>query len=351
MNEPGSEERAASAAPAGPALADLFWLEPQREQLRDARASGRLPAALLIRDLPGGGGGALALVAAQAALCREPGAPCGRCATCRQVEEGRHPDLWLIGPEGESKQIRVDQVRELSDTLALTGYSSGASVAILDPAEALNANAANALLKTLEEPRAGVLLVLVASLASRLPATIVSRCQRLTVRPPSRQACLEWLQRHGSGEGDWGAVLDVLGLAPLRALSVSPAELGQLRRETRDMLERALAGRLDCAAAAERWSRQAFELRMACAENWVTERLLGRLGAAGNATEARPAGKPGVLDSGPSTLGLARWADALRDLANLAQTGVNRSLGVEQLLWQLVALGQPAMGQPATGQV
>jgi len=331
------------AAARGPALADLFWLEPQREQLRDARAQGRLPAALLIRDLPGGGGSALALVAAQAALCREPSAPCGQCGICRQVEEGRYPDLWRVGPEGDSKQIRVDQVRELADTLALTGYSSGAVVAILDPAEALNASSANALLKTLEEPRAGVLLVLVASLASRLPATIVSRCQRLTVRPPSRQACLAWLRRHGGdqgGEGGWEAVIDVLGLAPLQALSVSPGELQQLRRETRDMLDRALAGRLDCAAAAERWSRNAFELRMACAENWVTERLLRRLGAAGNATEARPHGKPGVLDSGPSTYGLARWADALREMTNLAQVNVNRALGVEQLLWQLAALGQ-----------
>jgi DNA polymerase-3 subunit delta' len=342
MSDAGRDE---GTTPAGPALADLFWLAPQREQLRDARAHGRLPAALLIRDLPGGGGGALALIAAQAALCREPAAPCGRCATCRQVEEGRHPDLWRVGPEGDSRQIRVDQVRELADTLALTGYSSGASVAILDPAEALNANAANALLKTLEEPRAGVLLVLVANLASRLPATIVSRCQRLTVRPPARQECLAWLQRHGGGAGDWGAVLDVLGLAPLRALGVAPGELQELRRETRDMLDRALAGRLDCAAAAERWSRQSFELRMACAENWVTERLMRRLGAAGNATEARPQSKPGVLDSGPSTYGLVRWADALRDLANLAQAGVNRSLGVEQLLWQLAALGQSSMGQ------
>jgi DNA polymerase-3 subunit delta' len=323
-----------------PVLADLFWLAPQREQLRDARANGRLPAALLIRDLPGGGGGALARVAAQAALCREPAAPCGRCGTCRKVEEGRHPDLWQVGPEGDSRQIRVDQVRELSDTLALTGYSSGASVAILDPAEALNANAANALLKTLEEPRPGVLLVLVASMASRLPATIVSRCQRLTVRPPARQACLEWLRRHGDAGGDWEAVLDVLGPAPLQALGVVPGELRQLREETRDMLERALAGRLDCASAAERWARQAFELRLACAENWVTERLLRRLGAAGNATEARPHGKHGVLDSGPSASGLVRWADALRDLGNLAQAGVNRALGVEQLLWQLVALGQ-----------
>ena len=331
-----------------PALDDLFWLAPQREQLRDARAHGRLPAALLIRDLPGGGGGALALIAAQAALCREPAAPCGRCATCLKVEEGRHPDLWRVGPEGDSRQIRVDQIRELTDTLALTGYSSGASVAILDPAEALNANAANALLKTLEEPRSGVLLVLVASLASRLPATIVSRCQRLTVRPPARQDCLDWLHRHGGGrggQGGWEAVLDVLGPAPLQALGVSPDELQQLRQETGDMLDRALAGRLDCAAAAERWSRQAFELRMACAENWVTERLLRRLGVAGNATEARPHGKPGVLDSGPSANGLVRWADALRELANLAQTGVNRALGVEQLLWQLVALGQAGVGQ------
>jgi DNA polymerase-3 subunit delta' len=337
MSAAGTDGAPAASAPK---LEDLFWLEPQRELLRQSRAQGRLPAALLVRGVPGGGGEALAIIAAQAALCREPGAPCGRCQACLQVREGRHPDLHEVGPEGDSQQIKVDQVRELAETLCLTGYSSGSTVAILNPAEALNANAANALLKTLEEPRSGVLIVLVASPVSRLPATIVSRCVRMDVRQPARAESLPWLRRHG-GEGDWEAVLDVLGPAPLRALSVPPAELLRLRRDTRGMLDQALAGRLEIAGAAERWVKDAFELRLACAENWVTERLLAQVGAATAAPELHTGTHRPVVDLVKNATGLVRLADALRELATLATANLNRSLAVEQLLWQLARQGQP----------
>jgi DNA polymerase-3 subunit delta' len=336
MSAAGTDGAQAGSAPK---LEDLFWLGPQRELLRQSRAQGRLPSALLVRGVPGGGGEALAIIAAQAALCREPEAPCGRCTPCLQVREGRHPDLHEVGPEGDSQQIKVDQVRELAQMLSLTGYSSGSAVAILNPAEALNANAANALLKTLEEPRPGVLIVLVASPVSRLPATIVSRCVRMDVRQPARAEALPWLRRHG-GEGDWEAVLDVLGPAPLRALSVKPAELLRLRRDTRGMLEQALAGRLEMAAAAERWVKDAFELRLACAENWVTERLMAQVGAVAAAPELHTGTHRPVLDSVKNAAGLVRLADALRELATLATANLNRSLAVEQLLWQLAKQGQ-----------
>ncbi len=88
----------------------------------------------------------------------------------------------------ESRQIRIEQVRELADELALTSHQGGYKVGILTPADALNRFAANALLKTLEEPPARTLLILVATQPSRLPATILSRCQRLRVRAPEPRA-------------------------------------------------------------------------------------------------------------------------------------------------------------------
>ena len=77
---------------------DLFWLASQVEQLRRSRAAGRLAHALLVHDRPGGGGVWLAMKAAQANLCREPDAPCGRCKICQAVAAGQHPDLYMVGP-------------------------------------------------------------------------------------------------------------------------------------------------------------------------------------------------------------------------------------------------------------
>jgi hypothetical protein len=135
-------------------------------------------------------------------------------------------------------------------------------------------------------------------------------------------------------------VLDVLGDAPLRALAVAPDELLRLRRETRGVLEQALAGRLEIPAAAERWVRDAFDLRMACAENWVTERLLQQVGVSEAPAELHTGTHRPVLDSLKNAAGLVRLADALRELANLATTGLNRALAIEQLLWQLARQGQ-----------
>src|SRR4029077_10785575 len=217
---------------------------PLVEQLRRARNSNRFPTGLLIHDERGAGGEALARFAAQLALCRAPDAPCGRCRDCRQWLVKQHPDYVEVKPLEESKYIRVEQVRDLAQELSLTSHGGGATVALLNPADSMNANAANALLKTLEEPRAGVTLILLCSVPSRLPATIVSRCQRLKVLAPGRAESIAWLERH-RGAGPWGSVLEVLGNAPFEALSVNPAELSRLKSETDRALSDALVGRLE----------------------------------------------------------------------------------------------------------
>ena len=240
-----------NAVVSGGADADLFWLAPQVQALRQARALGRFPHALLIQDLPGAGGLQLAQKAAQVALCTDANFPCGRCRECQRVLAHSHPDLWWVTLEEDASQIKVEQIRALNEILALTAHGSSASVAIIHPADLLNANSANALLKTLEEPRAGVLIVLVAEVSARLPATVLSRCLRMQVTLPSRAEGAAWLRRQ-RGEADWEAVLDIVGGAPLRALAADPAELVALRAETEAQLERALAGTLDVAPAAER---------------------------------------------------------------------------------------------------
>jgi DNA polymerase-3 subunit delta' len=199
----------------------------------------------------------------------------------------------------------------------------------------MNQNAANALLKTLEEPRPGVTLILLAAVPSRLPATILSRCQRLVLKAPARAEAVRWLeQQHGAGP--WPIVLDVLGDAPLEALKFDPAEVARLAAEIRETLEALRGGRLDIPATAERWARgELYELRLACIENWLT----GRIDSAALARRESPEMRNGAhLRETSSDMNIARLLkllDGVYELRRLRLTSINRALALEQLLWTL----------------
>jgi len=153
--------------------------------LRRAVDDGRPPHALLITGLPNVGKGTLARALAQALLCTDAQRPCGHCRACRLVAAGTHPDLRWVEPQGGS--LKVDQVRELTRQLALAPLEGTWQIAVLDRFELATPGAANALLKTLEEPPPSVILVLLAQQAEALLPTIVSRCQVLALRPIPRQ--------------------------------------------------------------------------------------------------------------------------------------------------------------------
>lgn len=209
------------------------WLVPELKRLQGAFTAGRLPHALLIHEAPGAGGEWLAGWLARMVLCASPAqAPCERCGACQRAAQGQHPDLTFIRPLEDSVQIRIEQVRELGRELALTAHQGGYKVGILSPADSMNRFAANALLKTLEEPPQGTLLILVASQPSRLPATILSRCQRVRVRAPQRAQAIAWLEA-ARGPGDWDNVLAVLGAGPMAAAGADPAAVAEISAEVR----------------------------------------------------------------------------------------------------------------------
>lgn len=210
------------------------WQSRQWERLQQAQRAGRLPHALLLAAPAGTGLRAFAERWGQARLCRaEPGErPCGQCPACEQSAAGTHPDFVRLQPEESGKAIGIDAVRALSDRVALTAGPQG-KVALIDPADAMTLQAANALLKTLEEPPAGSVIVLLSHRVSRLPATIRSRCQALTFGLPPRQAALDWLQQEGVAEAStWlaraaGAPLAARELAT-EAVDAEPAIDGLL---------------------------------------------------------------------------------------------------------------------------
>jgi DNA polymerase-3 subunit delta' len=308
------------------------WLEPQIERLRGAWVRQRMPHSLLIHESPGSGGEWLGQWAARLVLCehREE-APCGACVSCRRVAQGAHPDLALVRPTEGSTQIRIEQVRELSAELALTAHQGGFKVGLLAPADTMNRFAANALLKTLEEPPPATLLVLVATQPSRLPATLRSRCQQVRVPAPSRAASIGWLSAT-RGPGDWAAVLEVLGEAPLLAQAADPEALAALAAEVRGGLEEALAGRGDPGATAERWGRAEAPLRLACIERWLTDRIRAALGAGSGIAEVRAGAHPAVPRERVDLRGLFALLDAVRELKSSFEAPINRGLAFESLL-------------------
>src|SRR3954471_2464877 len=184
------------------------WLMPAWSMLAEDLRAGRLHHALLFVGARGYGKRALANALAVSALCTRraaDGSACGTCRGCVLFAAGSHPDLVRVtfelrDSDGKLRtEIIVDQMRALGQRLAMSTQFGGWQIAIVDPADAMNPNAANALLKTLEEPSSDTAIMLIADDPSRLPATIRSRCRRIEADMPTRDEALAWLSEQGIG--------------------------------------------------------------------------------------------------------------------------------------------------------
>ena len=344
-----------------PAL-QMPWIATVQATVTQARAAGRLGAGLLIHGGRGLGGEWLARWIAAGQFCTAdagPERPCGQCLACRQTFAGQHPDLHRIELERsikdgkEAKEIKIDQIRELSAELALTSHGRRGKVGIVMPADRMNRFAANALLKTLEEPTSGSLLILVAAEPGRLPATVRSRCMRLSLQPPTHQDMLTWLRGQISPPDAAASVLEAFPGRPVDAAAADPAVIVQLVRSTRAALDDALAGsRLDPDTVAEAWSRDGYELRLVVVENWLTERIRQGLGGPARAVEMGNAAHLSSIASALNMSSLFRVLDAVREARVWADSPVNKAMTLERILWQFAALTRhshlPRTGSDAT---
>jgi DNA polymerase-3 subunit delta' len=203
---------------------ELFpWQKDSWKQLSKYAETGRVPQALLVSGIAGVGKNNLASCFAANLLCTAGGpsvVSCGVCAGCRFVRAGTHPDLIRIEPSETGKVIPVDTIRGLVARLALTPQYRGFRVIILQPADRLNTAAANALLKTLEEPVEQTVFILLSSRSWDLPATIRSRCQRLKVPVPSACEVVDWLTIK-KGVGDAELLFRLAGGSPLKAAQMA----------------------------------------------------------------------------------------------------------------------------------
>lgn len=198
------------------------WHETQWRQTAAHRHN--LPNAWLFTGRQNTGKTAFARHTAQALLCEQPGSagdPCGVCPSCHLFAQGSHPDFYELTPEipeGETAarkllQIKIDAVRKVLDNIHLTSVRGGLRIVLVHPAESMNLQAANGLLKALEEPPENVLFLLVTHARDKLLPTIKSRCRQMVLPPPAPEQALQYLQERQTENAE--ALLAFHGGAPL----------------------------------------------------------------------------------------------------------------------------------------
>lgn len=262
----------------------------------------RMPHAILFHGAVGIGKTAFAERFAQSIFCDQQlsdGHACDVCASCGWFRQHNHPDYRRVRPEilededardgdsedtgdskktaksakAPSKEIKIDQIRALAGFMNISTHRSGQRVVVLYPAEALNAAAANALLKTLEEPPPNTVILLISNSLDRLLPTILSRCRKFPMPVPSRQEALDWLQQESVADADmW---LAEQGGAPLTAQAQSQSEGRELINELLGYLGApSIEGALKCAERLQktpvvellgwqqRWLYDLFSLKM-----------------------------------------------------------------------------------------
>lgn len=205
-------------------MVNLFpWQAAQWQLYEHAIGKNRLAHALLLSGPAGMGKNRFARFLSASLLCNAPGEhlyPCNQCKSCMLFNAGNHPDIKYIQPEDEGKQIKVEPIRELIGFINLKSQYERYKVAIIDPADAMNRSAANTLLKTLEEPPALSMLVLVSHRPDLLPVTIRSRCQQIRFNPALDEETVAWLRKTTGVTENTESLLTMAGGAPLMAVEM-----------------------------------------------------------------------------------------------------------------------------------
>jgi DNA polymerase-3 subunit delta' len=325
----------------------LPWHSAAIAQLRQAWTTNRLPHAILVQGAEGLGTESFAAWLSAAVLCDKSvdGAldVCGSCPSCALIKAGSHPDLYWVAPEEDKTQLSVDLVRAACEKLSKTSFRQGYKVAIIEPAHQMTPGAANSVLKTLEEPSNGSLLVLLTSRPSGLLPTVRSRCQKLTITRPSTAEAMAWLQE-ASGKAVPPALLAFSGGAPLKALEYADGRFDALNQHMQKSLRDLLAGDADVTQVAAEWEKDALIDRLVWLDLWLSS--LARTGIAGTDDRVTFPGGPAHLPMPSRPLNISAlysMVDRTRALkAQLARTALQRELAVESWLIALLEALAPS---------
>lgn len=356
------------------------WQQRAFDRAMEAHQAGRLPHALLISGPELLGKRGLAETLAQALICASPmtsGGACGTCRACRMFAaryqrdpfetrpdespahpDGHpgHPDVRFVGfaqnerssPKKMFQELVIEQIRDLSAWLVLSPQTDRGKVVLIEPAHLLTTAAANALLKTLEEPVPGRYLILVSDRPQRLSATIRSRCQRLDVKLPSLEEARAWLLATGAA-----------AIAADEALAANFGHPGLARRDLQEHgaalrvsvakdLVAVAAGRERAALVAQRWVEDRPAQRVQVAAESVRDFAAQRACADGSASRLVKAGLPPDTDPRP----LAHWFDEANRVQSLLRTPLRQDLLLGELLrlWRQASGSTTAPVLPAPGR-
>lgn len=313
------------------------WQQEQWTFLQNRTQTARLAHGLLFTGPAGTGKRDFARAFAAATLCRKPitgGLACGECEACLLVRAGTHPDLLLIAPPEDKTQIVIDQIRELCRALGLKSHAGGYQIAIVAPADQMNASAANSLLKTLEEPTDNTVLILVTDRPTRLPATVRSRCQPLRFPAPALEQGRAWLEANTGPDDNTALLLRLADGAPLRAAALKESGVVQEREAWLDRLLAVRRGQEDPVHTASAWAEDA-EMRPLYWWGSFTEDIL-RLEQGGDTRSFRNIDLADKLQVFRATVTAAEAHRLLsriwQDYRLALQTSVNRPLLMEGLL-------------------
>lgn len=215
------------------------WQNKQWLQLQQSKQENRLPHALLFAGLRGTGKAYFAECFIRLQLCQHTGpvyhSEC-ECHSCRLVNGKSHPNILWIEPEKAGGAIKIDQIRNVAEFIQHTSLQGEYRFVVINPANNMNVNAANALLKTLEEPSSGAITILIAEQASHLPATVLSRCQHIYFPTPETDIALQWLAHKLPSTANHRLVLRLANGAPLAAIQLVESNILAARENLLEIL-------------------------------------------------------------------------------------------------------------------
>jgi DNA polymerase-3 subunit delta' len=324
----------------------LPWQQADWAHLHGYIVQQRIPQALLMTGKKGYGKWQLARQFALALLCDSPnadGLACGTCNSCQLFAAETHPDFFTIQPEEAGKGIGIEQIRSLIARLSLKPQFDKYRVVIVNPADAMNIRAVNAFLKCLEEPAERSVIVLITDQPAKLPATIVSRCQKMALTKADPLILRTWLseQNPGIASADVPILLALAQHAPLQALAF--AKHGSLKQRN-DCFQAWLAiakQQTHPVMVAEAWQSLPAQQLLVWLNSWVMDLIKCQFHAAADHLSNPDLHKPlQILAQGLTIKKLFGLYDLLLMSGQRLGTTVNKQILFEEILINWSQLNQ-----------